>query len=88
MIGASGFGQTPVSKADGSIPLHGVAIQAGTDTTYRVVALNGDGATVVRCTRDNVVYPGALPRKVTMDEFRAWLPYLPTNARAPHPDDF
>ena len=69
-------------------PLHSVAVQAGTDTTYRVIAINASTATVVRCTRDNVIYPGALPRKVPMEQFREWSAVDGNGAREPQPDDF
>lgn len=68
--------------------LQSVAVQAGTDTTYRVIAMTQLDATVIRCTSDNVVYPGALPRKVPMEQFQNWSAYKPVVDAAKHPDEF
>lgn len=71
-----------------NFPLHGVAVQAGTDTTYRVLKIDETRAMVVRCTRDNVVYPGALPRWVPIEQFKEWSAYDPSTQRPPDPDEF
>ena len=86
MSAISACGQAP--KSGGRISPHAVVVEAGTDAIYRVIALGEEWATVVRCTRDNVVYPGGLPRKVPMAQWSAWALYLPASALPLTPDDF
>lgn len=73
---------------DTNYPLHSVVLQVSTNTTYRVIAVNAKEATVIRCTRDNVLYPGALPSKVPMEKFSDWSAHDPSKPRERHPDDF
>lgn len=88
MSGIAAPGQAPASKSGARIGPHTVVVESGIDATYRVIALSDEWATLVRCTRDNVMYPGALLRRVPMEQFRAWLPYQPKTALPPSPYDF
>lgn len=70
------------------IPLRSVVVQAGSNATYRVVAIDEAMATVVRCTPDNVISPGSPLRQVPMQQFQEWSAFDGSIRREPHPDDF